>query len=448
MPEALECWTLELFGRVLPRHLEIAYEINSRFLAEVALQFPGDTERLARMSIIQEGDTKRVRMAHIAIVGSFSVNGVSALHSDLLKSHLFKDFYDMYPERFNNKTNGITPRRWLLKANPRLSDLITETIGDKWVTDLGELAKLEQFKDNREFQRRWRAIKQINKNVLVDYIRRTMDVTVNPNSLFDVQVKRMHEYKRQFLFGLYIMSQYLQIKNNPHMFVQPRTFIIGGKSAPGYQMAKLIIKFLTCVSDTLQQDRAVREKLRLVFLENYRVSLAEKIMPAADLSEQISTAGMEASGTGNMKFMLNGALTIGTYDGANIEMCESLGGKDIFIFGLKAEEVLAIRGKGYQPREYIQKSASLREIFRLLENDFFSPGQPGLFDPLINTIYNGDFFMLCADFEAYCRSQEEVSKLYQDQEAWTRASIMNVARSGPFSSDRTIREYARDIWKV
>ncbi len=448
MPEALECWTVDLMRRVLPRHLEIIFEMNGRFLDAVSRKFPGDPEKLRQLSIIQEGDPKRIRMAHIAIVGSFSINGVSALHTDLLKAQLFHDFYQMYPERFNNKTNGITPRRWLLKANPKLSELITEAIGDKWVTDLGQLERLQERKDDPEFLRRWRAIKQGNKNAMADYILKTMDISVNRNSLFDVQVKRLHEYKRQFLFGLYVMAQYLRAKSSPQLFIQPRTFLIGGKAAPGYHIAKLTIKFINSVGNILNQDRVIREKLRLLFLENYRVSLAEKIIPAADLSEQISTAGMEASGTGNMKFMLNGAMTIGTYDGANIEMAQSLGGKDIFIFGLKADEVAAVRAKGYNPREYIKKSPELREIFRLMENDFFSPGQPGLFDPLLNTIYQGDFFMLCADFEDYCRAQDEVSKLYQDQEAWTRASIMNVAKAGPFSSDRTIREYARDIWKV
>ncbi len=448
MPEALECWAMDLLGRVLPRHLEIALEINSRFLAEVGLKFPGDNDRLRRMSIIQEGDQKKVRMAHIAIIGSFSINGVSALHSELLKSQLFRDFYEMYPERFNNKTNGITPRRWLLKANPRLSELITEKIGDKWVTELGELEKLLAHKQDPEFQRRWRAVKQANKNALADHIQKTMDIAVNRESLFDVQVKRLHEYKRQFLFGLYILSQYQQARKDPKAFIQPRTFILGGKAAPGYQMAKLIIKFLNSIATVLNDDRALRDKLRLVFLENYRVSLAEKIIPAADLSEQISTAGMEASGTGNMKFMLNGALTIGTYDGANIEMAQSLENKDIFIFGLRAPEVLALRAKGYVPRAIIQANPRLRSLFELMENDLLSPGQPGMFDPLLHTIYDGDFFMLCADFEAYCRAQEDVSTLYRDQEAWTRSSIINVAKAGPFSSDRTIREYARDIWKV
>lgn len=448
MPEALESWSVDLLGSVLPRHLDIIYEINKRFLDSVAKQFPGDVDRLRRMSIVQEGEPKRVRMAHLAIVGGFSVNGVSALHTELLETQLFKDFFEITPQKFNNKTNGITPRRWLLKANPRLSELITETIGDKWVTDLDQLEKLTEHKESKEFRRRWRAIKQANKVALSEYIQRTMDIPVDPNSLFDVQVKRIHEYKRQFLFGLYIASQYIKIKNDPHKFVQPRTFIVGGKAAPGYAVAKLIIKFLTSVGDLIEQDPAVREKIRLIFLENYRVSLAERIIPAADLSEQISTAGMEASGTGNMKFMLNGALTIGTYDGANIEMSQCLGGNDIFIFGLKEREVMQLRAQGYEPRNYIRTSAMLREIFRLFENNTFSKGQPGLFAPLLDTIFRGDQFMVCADFEAYCRAQEEVSRVYIDQEEWTRKSVINVSKAGFFSSDRTIREYARDIWKV
>ncbi len=448
MPEALECWTVPLMQFVLPRHLEIIYEINHRFLQDVEKKFPGDNERLRRMSIIQEGDPKRIRMAHLAIVGSFSVNGVSALHTDLLKTQLFRDFYEMFPRRINNKTNGITPRRWLLKANPKLSELITETIGDKWVTDLDQLQALGQHANSKEFCRRWRAIKQANKVALSDYIIKTMDMPIDPNSMFDVQVKRIHEYKRQLMFGFYILSQYLSLKNNPHAFVQPRTFMVGGKAAPGYYVAKLIIKFLNSVADLIQKDRFVRERIRLLFLENYRVSLAEKIIPAAELSEQISTAGMEASGTGNMKFMLNGALTIGTYDGANIEMNEQLGGNDIFIFGLRENEVLDLRSKGYDPRTVIKASPVLREIFTMLENDAFSPGQPGLFDPLLDTLYRGDFFMACADFDAYLKTQDAVSQIYRDQDAWTRMSINNVSRAGFFSSDRTIKEYAKDIWQV
>ncbi|MBF0594081.1 MAG: glycogen/starch/alpha-glucan phosphorylase [Candidatus Omnitrophica bacterium] len=448
MPEALECWTVDLMALVLPRHLDIIFEINARFLGEVAQRFPGDSDRLRRMSIIEEGTPKKVRMAYLAIVSSFSVNGVSALHSELLKTELFRDFNEMFTGRFNNKTNGITPRRWLLKANPRLADLITETIGDRWVTNLDQLKGLEQHKENKEFRRRWRAIKQANKLTMTEIIVRAKDVPVDPNSLFDVQVKRIHEYKRQFLFALYIVSQYLKIKDAPYQFVQPRTFIIGGKAAPGYYLAKLIIKFINNVSAVIEQDKMVRDKIRLVFLENYRVSLAERIMPAADLSEQISTAGMEASGTGNMKFMLNGALTIGTYDGANIEMSTFLGGRDIFIFGLKAHEVAALRASGYDPREYIKRFAPLREVFRALESDTFSKEQKGLFAPLLETIYHGDHYMLCADFEAYSKAQDEVSTLYQDYEEWTKRSIVNVANAGQFSSDRTIKEYARDIWKI
>jgi starch phosphorylase len=448
MPEALECWTVDLLRLVLPRHLDIIFEINRRFLDEVAVRFPGDADRLRRMSLIDEGPPKKARMAYLAIVGSFSINGVSALHSELLKSALFHDFYEMYPERFNNKTNGITQRRWLLKANPRLSDLITETVGEKWVTNLDLLKGLEPHKESKEFRRRWRTIKLANKVALAEHINRTMNVSVDPNSLFDVQVKRIHEYKRQFLFALYIISRYLKLKDAPHMYVQPRTFIVGGKAAPGYYCAKLIIKFINNVARVMEQDTRVRDKLKLVFLENYRVSLAERIIPAADLSEQISTAGMEASGTGNMKFMLNGALTIGTYDGANIEMAEYLGGKDIFIFGLKANEVQALRASGYVPREYIQRSPGLREVFRALESDMFSSRQKGLFAPLLETIYNGDQYMLCADFDAYCRAQDQVDAAFQDHEEWTKKSIINVSKAGPFSSDRTIREYARDIWKV
>jgi starch phosphorylase len=448
MPEALECWAVPLFERVLPRHLEIIYELNARFLKDLEKKYPGNRDILSRLSVIQEGDPKRVRMAHIAIIGSFSVNGVSALHTDLLKAELFRDFNILYPGKFNNKTNGITPRRWLLKANPRLSELITETIGDKWITDLGRLQGLKVHANNKEFSRRWRSIKLANKLALAEYISRTSGITIDANSMFDVQVKRIHEYKRQLMFGFYIMSQYLKAKENPSAFIQPRTFMIAGKAAPGYFLAKLIIKFLTSVGDVISRDKAVRDKLRLVFLENYRVSLAEKVMPAAELSEQISTAGMEASGTGNMKFMLNGALTIGTYDGANIEMSQELGGEDIFIFGLRANEVAALRAKGYDPRTYIKSSPALKEIFRLLESDFFSPGQPGLFDPILDMIFHGDHFLVCADFDAYCQAQEGASRLYSDQDEWTRKSIVNVASAGFFSSDRTIREYAKDIWKL
>lgn len=448
MPEALECWPVSLFEKLLPRHLQIVYEINLRFLKDVATEFPGDNDRLRRMSLIEEGDTKKIRMGYLAIVGSHSVNGVSELHTELLKTQLFRDFYEVFPERFNNKTNGITQRRWLKKANPHLSDLITESIGDKWVTDLYQLEKLLPFKDDAGFKEKWREAKSVNKMLLTDYIYKSTGIEVDPSSLFDVQVKRMHEYKRQLLFGFYILSQYLKIKKNPGAAVQPRTFILSGKAAPGYYMAKLIIKFINSVADAVNNDKSVNNRMKVVFLENYRVSLAEKIFPASDLSEQISTAGMEASGTGCMKFMVNGALTIGTLDGANVEIAKAVGDENIFIFGLKAKEILDMRAKGYNPRDFVDASPVLAEIFQLIGSNFLSPVEFGLFDPIVYTLLNPDYFFVCADFDSYCETQEEVSRLYHNKDSWTRKSIINAAKSGKFSSDRTIREYAHDIWRV
>lgn len=448
MPEALECWSVKLFDKVLPRHLEIIYEVNARFLREVSNSFPGDSDRLRRMSVVDEEGKKRVRMAHLCIIGSSSVNGVSALHSDLIKKDLFKDFHEFYPNKFNNKTNGITQRCWLLKANPRLADLITKQVGDQWVTHLEKLQGLTELRDKNNFRRKWQEIKLDNKVKLAEYIGQTMDIVVDPHSMFDVQVKRIHEYKRQLLFAFYIISQYLMIKNEPEKFVQPRTFIIGGKAAPGYSMAKLIIKFINNVADVINGDKAVGDKLKLVFLENYRVSLAEKIFPASDLSEQISLAGTEASGTGNMKFMLNGALTIGTLDGANIEISEQVGQDNMFIFGMKASEVAQLKSIGYDPQVFVQQSHCLKEIYRLLRQNFFSINESGIFDPIIQSVFYADPFCVCADFEAYCQAQQGVSALYQEQDAWLSMSILNVAKSGFFSSDRTIREYAKDIWKV
>jgi len=448
MPEALESWSVDLLGRVLPRHLQIIYEINARFLNAVADRFPGDGERLRRMSIIEESEHKRVRMAHLSIVASFSVNGVSALHTELLKTHIFKDFYEFSPGKFNNKTNGITQRRWLLKANPGLSDLVTKTIGKKWVTDLDQLSRLLPFKNDTKFRHQWQAIKDQNKVALANYITKITDLSIDPHTLFDIQIKRMHEYKRQLLFAFYIISCYLQIKNEPQKFKQPRTFIIGGKAAPGYFMAKLIIKFINNVAEVVNRDQAIRDKIRVVFLENYRVSLAEKIFPASELSEQISMAGTEASGTGNMKFMINGALTIGTLDGANIEIAQAAGKDNIFIFGLKASEVEALKQRGYSPRDYIERSPALKEIMRLIGTNFFSAFNPGLFNPILQSMYEADPFLVCADFDAYVRMQDLVSAAYQDKEEWTKKSISNVAHAGRFSSDRTIREYAKDIWKV
>ncbi len=448
MPEALECWPLDLFENLLPRHTQIIYEINAQFLKSVAQRYPGDEDRLRRMSLIEEGHPKKIRMAYLAIVGSCSVNGVSKLHSDLLQEKLFRDFYELSPQKFNNKTNGITQRRWLLKANPKLSGLITKSIGEKWVRDLSELQKLGDFKSDKAFREHWFDIKRQNKSALAQFINARMNISVDPQSIFDVQIKRIHEYKRQMLFALYIISQYLRIKNNPREFIYPRTFMIGGKAAPSYSMAKLTIKFINSIADIVNQDKGVSDKIRVVFLENYRVSLAEKIFPASDLSEQISTAGMEASGTGNMKFMFNGALTIGTLDGANVEMAQEVGDENIFIFGLKADEVAHLKQKGYHPKGYIDRCALLREIFQMVQGDFFSPHSPGLFSPILHALMQDDQFLVCADFESYCQTQDKVSKMYLNKDEWIKKSIINVSKSGYFSSDRTIREYAKEIWRI
>ncbi len=448
MPEALEKWPVPLFEAMLPRHMQIIYEINQRFLKQMSLKFPGDLNRLSRMSIIEESNPKRVRMAYLAVIGSHSINGVSRLHSELLKTQLFKDFYEFFPERFNNKTNGITQRRWLRKSNARLSELIIKNIGDKWVTDLPQIERLLPFKEDASFRKEWIKIKGRNKSSLADYILKNNGIKVNPDSIFDVQVKRMHEYKRQLLFGLFIISEYLKAKNNPRANFVPRTFIISGKAAPGYFMAKLIIKFINNVAEVVNKDRAVGDKLKVAFLENYRVSLAEKIFPASDLSEQISTAGTEASGTGCMKFMMNGALTIGTFDGANIEIGEALGRDNIFFFGLSVEQIRRIAKAGYRPQEYIDRSAVLKQILGLIKNNFFSTLEQGLFDPIVQGLTGADTYFICADFESYCAAQDRVSGLYLNETEWVKKSIINVAKSARFSSDRTIREYAKEIWNV
>lgn len=448
MPEALESWAVPLFEKLLPRHMQLIYEINSRFLREVANRYPGDTARLKRMSIIEEASPKRIRMAYLAIAGSHSVNGVSELHSSLLKTDLFKDFHEFYPRKFNNKTNGITQRRWLKSANPDLSNLIQEAVGNRWVTDLYELEKLTPMKDDKAFQERWRAIKQANKRNLSTVIHNLTGVRVNPDSLFDVQIKRIHEYKRQVLFAFYVISEYLKIKQNPKAVRVPRTFIFAGKAAPGYHMAKMIIKFINSIGDVVNHDKSIGDRMKVVFLENYRVSLAESIFPASDLSEQISTAGTEASGTGCMKFMVNGALTIGTWDGANIEMAEAVGDENIFTFGLKADQVAGLKSTGYNPRDYIERSPVLSEIFKMISSGFFSPVDPGAFSGIVHNLMNNDPYLVCADFDDYCRVQEVISQQYLQPEAWTAKSILNVARSGKFSSDRTITEYAREIWGI
>lgn len=448
LPEALESWDLKLFEKVLPRHLSIIYEINARFLEEVATRFPGDAERLRRLSVIDEGSPRRVRMSHVAVIGSHSVNGVSALHSELIKEQLFKGFYELTPGKFNNKTNGITQRRWLLKSNTRLSHLIEKAVGNGWVTDLSKLKGLAPLASDAAFRRKWHEARHENKKLLAEFILKTQNLTVDPDSLFDVQVKRIHEYKRQLLFAFYALSEFLKIRQNPRAFVQPRTFIFGGKAAPGYVMAKLIIKFINSVGEVVNNDPATKGKIRLAYMENYCVSTAERIFPASDLSEQISTAGTEASGTGNMKFMLNGALTIGTLDGANIEMAEEVGADNIFIFGLKAHEVRQLKEQGYRPQDFIKKSPMLTEIFELIRQNVLSPHQPDLFRPIVDSLTGADPYLICADFDAYCKMQERVSAEYKNRDAWVQKSILNTAFSGKFSSDRTIREYARDIWKV
>ncbi len=448
LPEALEKWPVHMFERILPRHLQIIYEINSRFLRQVATRHPGDNERLARMSLIEEYPDKHVRMAYLSVVGSHSTNGVAALHTKLLQEGVMRDFGDTFPERFNNKTNGVTPRRWLLKANPGLSQLITDTIGDSWITDLDQLRGLEKHAGKPAFRKKVREVKRANKAALADYIEREVGVTVSPDSLFDVQIKRLHEYKRQLLLCLYIITLFNRIKDTPELDVVPRTFIFGAKAAPGYSMAKLIIKLIHQIGGVINWDPQIGDKMKVVFLPDYRVSLAEKIFPAADLSEQISTAGMEASGTGNMKFAMNGALTIGTLDGANIEIKQEVGEDNIFIFGLTAQQVEASRGS-YDPMSVYHSDHEIRRAIDLIKDDFFSLTEPGIFRPLVSALLEGgDYYMLLADLRSYIETQANVDALYRDPETWTEKAILNIARTGMFSSDRTIAEYARDIWRA
>ncbi len=448
MPEALEQWPVPMIERMLPRHMEIIYGINSHFLGQIREKFPHDEDRIRRMSIIEEAEEKKIRMAYLCIVGSHSVNGVSQLHTELIKTQLFKDFYELWPHKFNNKTNGVTQRRWLYKSNTPLSDLITSTIGDKWVTDAFELEKLLPFKDDASFCKKWRQAKDVNKKILAEHIQKNTGIIVNPDSIFDAQVKRMHEYKRQLLFGLFIIAQYLKVKNNPKDSFVPRTFIISGKAAPGYFMAKLAIKLINNIARVVNNDKAIGDKLKVVFLENYRVSLAEKIFPASDLSEQISTAGTEASGTGCMKFMMNGALTIGTFDGANIEMAEAVGRDNIFIFGLTVPQIEELMKKGYDPQDYINGSLILNEIIGLIRNNFFSPHENDIFNPITDSLFHHDRYLICADFDDYCSVQDKVGANFADKDDWTKKSIINTAKSGRFSSDQTIKNYAKDIWKV
>jgi len=450
MPEALEKWPVALFEKLLPRHLQIIYEINRRFLDHVMWLYPGDNERLRRVSIIEEGEQKQVRMAHLAIIGSHSVNGVSKLHSQLITTSLVPDFYDLFPHKFNSKTNGVTPRRWLKLANPRLSQLIDNTIGNKWVTDLKRLRSLERFADDATFQQQFREIKQLNKLRLVHLIRETTGASVPADSLFDVQVKRIHEYKRQLLKVLHIIHLYLEIIEEQRYPTVPRTFIFGGKAAPGYWAAKNIIKLINNVATVINHDHRARDYLRVVFLPDYRVSLAEVIIPAADLSEQISTAGMEASGTGCMKFAMNGALTIGTLDGANIEIMEEVGKENIYIFGHTAEQIREMRREGsYDPRALYESNPIIQRVMDTFRTDLFCPHEPGLFRWIFDSlVHHGDYYFHLADLPSYIEMQERAAQEYLQPELWTRKAILNVARIGKFSSDRTVQEYARDIWYI
>jgi len=448
LPEALEKWPIKMFEQLLPRHLQILYEINARFMREVATRWPLQDDRLRRMSIIDEGGEKYIRMAHLATVGSCSVNGVAKLHTELLKKEVLRDFAELWPGKFNNKTNGITPRRWLLHANPALAKLICKAIDCHWIVNLDELRKLEPLAVDPVFQQEFRAAKRHNKELLAQLIARETGIKVSPDSLFDVQVKRLHEYKRQLLLVLYIIVLYDRLKANPELDIVPRTFIFGGKAAPGYFMAKLIIKLIHQVAEVINNDHQLRERMKVVFLPNYRVSLAQKIIPAADLSEQISLAGTEASGTGNMKMQLNGAVTIGTLDGANVEILEEVGEENIFIFGMKAEEV-EHRRPSYNPWDIYNSDEEIRRAITLIEKDFFSLLEPGIFKPLVQSLLaGGDHYMLLADLRDYIQTQERVDTAYRDTAGWDRKAILNVARAGKFSSDRTIKEYASEIWHL
>ena len=449
LPEALEKWSLDLFGRVLPRHLEIVHELNRRFLEGVRATGAADEAALSRMSMVEEGTTKYVRMANLAVIGSHSVNGVAALHTELLQKHLFPDFYRLWARKFNSKTNGVTPRRWLLLANPELASALSEVCGPEWVTEPERLHRLEPLAEDAGFRRLFRGIQRENKARLAEIVKAQNGIALDLDAVFDVQVKRIHEYKRQLLNGLRVASEYLRLKADPSCDPLPRVYLFGGKAAPGYAMAKWIIKLVNSIGDVVNGDPDVRGRIAVVFVKNYRVSIAERIFPAAEVSEQISTAGKEASGTGNMKFAMNGALTVGTLDGANVEIREAVGPANFFLFGLTVDQVAAWRERGYDPREIYRSDRRVKEVLDALARDTFSPGEPGLFRPLVDSLLDGgDPYMVLADFASYCAVQDEVSRVYRDPERWTRMAILNVARTGRFSSDRTIREYAEQIWKV
>lgn len=471
LPEALERWPTSLLQSMLPRHLEIIYHINFLWLKEVEKHFPGDMDRLRRMSMVEEEGEKRINMARLSIVGSHAVNGVAAIHTEILKRDLFRDFFEISPDKFQNKTNGITPRRWLLLCNPGLADLICEKIGDEWPVHLDQLTQLKKWAKDPTFQRAVAKVKQENKFKLAALLEKDYGVKVNPSSMFDIQVKRIHEYKRQLLNLLYIVTMYNRIKRDPTAAFVPRTVMIGGKAAPGYYMAKKIIQLINKVGHAVNNDPIVGDKLKVIYLENYRVTLAEKIMPASDLSQQLSTAGTEASGTGNMKFMLNGALTIGTLDGANVEMAEEMGNENIFIFGLNVDEVEALQKRGYNAWDYYNRNAELKQVIDQISGGYYSPGNPDEFKDVTNMLMQYDRFFTFADFDDYVKKQDAVSATYQvnseyclrlsfdvfnfeiqfypqNQAKWLEMSIHNIASSGKFSSDRTISQYAREIWGV
>ncbi len=448
LPEALERWSLGMFGAELPRHLEIIYQINSHFLEEVRMRFPHDDDRVARMSLIEEGYERSVRMAHLACVGSYAINGVAELHSELLKQDVLRDFFELWPEKFSNKTNGVTPRRWIALSNPRLSTLLTETVGPDWPKDLDRLTGLEPFAEDSPFRQRWREIKRANKVDFAEHVLKRTGIRIDPDSLFDVQVKRIHEYKRQHLNILHVIALYLRLKNNPHLEMQPRTFIFGGKAAPAYHLAKLIIRLITAVGDVVNWDPAARDLIKVVFVPNFNVTNSQKIYPAADLSEQISTAGKEASGTGNMKFSMNGALTIGTLDGANVEIREEVGPENFFLFGLTADQVASLKASGYHPMDCYHSNPELKEVIDLVASGYFSRGDADLFRPLVDGLLYHDPYLVLADFASYAECQSAVNQAYSDAEHWTRMAVLNAARTGKFSSDRTIREYADGVWHI
>lgn len=448
LPEALERWPVSLFEYLLPRHLEIIYEINHRFLAQVRARFPGDNARVVRMSLIDENDGRQVRMANLASVGSFAINGVAELQSRLLREYTLADFGEMFPEKFQNKTNGVSPRRFLLLSNPRLCDLITEAIGEGWINELDRLRELEKFVDDAAFRQRWRAIKQQNKADLIAFAQHSTGVTLDSAAMMDAMVKRLHEYKRQLLKLLHIVTLYQRLQDNPNLDIVPRTFLFGAKSASGYATAKLIIKLINSVAEVVNNDPIVRNRLKVVFPANFNVTMGQIIYPGAELSEQISLAGKEASGTGNMKFALNGALTIGTLDGANIEIRELVGPENFFLFGLNAQEVMELKARGYRPYDWYASNPALKRAVDAIASGVFSRGDASLFRPLVESLLSRDEYLVFADYQAYIDCQERVSQAYLDQESWTRMSILNTARTGYFSSDRTIREYAQDIWRL